>query len=137
MTVTVNPSESQSGRLVIKIDGALSTANGGLGAVLNPEGVDLIITRSHLFYKAASAGAANLGAGIVAAAASKGTDVVNDLASAATAGKVYNGSTIQVTAKTEVTAPVVWQAGYYLTFTGSASTVGMVAYLYVEYLRLP
>lgn len=128
----------QTGKLVIKITGVTGTGNGGVGALANPEGVDLLILRSQLYIVTASAGAANLGVGIAADGTTKGTDVVNDLAvNGAITGKVYNGNTIQATAKTEITAPAVWSASKYLTFTGSADTTGLVAYLIVEYLRLP
>jgi hypothetical protein len=137
MTVSVNPQAAQVGKLVIKIVGVAGTGSGGIGAVANPEGVDLLILRSQLFIKASSTGAANLGCGIVADAVTKGTDIVNDLAMASVDGKAYNGNTIQVTAKTEITAPVVWTISKFMTFTGSSTTVGLVAYLFVEYIRLP
>lgn len=137
MTVNVNPLEYQTGKLVIKLTGATTTDNAGLGAVLNPEGQDLMILRTQLYVKTASTGAANLSAGVTTVAAAA-TDIVNALAmNGAIAGKVYNGSTVQTTAKTEITAPAKWEAAKYITFTGSADTTGLVAYLYVEYVRLP
>jgi hypothetical protein len=62
--------------------------------------------------------------------------VAHALAKAAAAGKYNNGPALQVSAKTEVSAPAVWAAGKYINFTGSASTAGLVATLYVEYLRI-
>lgn len=137
MTVSVNPLSAQSGRLVIKIVGVASAANAGIGQVANPEGVDLQILRSQLFVKTHSSGAANLSVGVVASGAA-GTDVVNALAmGGAIDGKIYNASTIEPTAKTELTAPAKWATDKFITFTGSASTAGLEAYLLVEYLRLP
>lgn len=135
MTAVVNT--EGKGAFSVRITGATSAANGGLGAIANPEGVDVIVLRSQLYVKTASTGAANLGAGIVADAVTKGTDVLNDLAvNGAITGKVYNGNTIQVTAKTEITAPAVWTSGKYLTLTGSADSTGLDATLYVEYVRV-
>lgn len=137
MTATVNPDGVQRGRFRIRITGAASTAAAGLGSIANPEGVPVAILRSQLYIVTPSTGAANLSAGITTAAASA-TDIINALAmEGAITGKIYNGSTIQVTAKTEITAPAVWTAATFLTLTGSASTVGLVADLYVEYVRLP
>ena len=137
MTISVNPVSQQVGKMVIKITGATSAANAGLGQLLNPEGVDCAILRSELYIKTASTGAANLGVGVTTTGA-KGTDIVNDLAvNGAITGKIYNGNTIQETAKTEITAPVIWSADKYITFTGSADSTGLVAYLIVEYVRLP
>jgi hypothetical protein len=137
MTVEVNPGPQQRGRMTIKITGAASAAAGGLGSVANLEGVPVLITRSQLYVETPSTGAANLGIGVVAAATTAGTDVLNDLAvNGSITGKVYNGNTIQVTAKTEITAPAVWTAAKFLTFTGSATTAGFVGWLFIEYVRL-
>jgi hypothetical protein len=135
MTIAVN-SEGR-GALTIDITGAASTANGGLGALLNPEGADLMLLRGTLYVITGSTGSANVAIGIGATASAKGTDVLNDLDCQNLAGKVYNCFVRENTAKTEASdAPVIWQDDYYLTFTGSASTAGLVARLYLEYVRL-
>ncbi len=128
---------SQEGKGVLAIDlvGGTSTDNAGLGAVANPEGGSVIILRTTFYGKTNSSGAANLGIGIAAAGA-KATDILNDLAMAAVAGKMYNGHAMQNTAKTEITAPALWAADKFITFTGSASTVGLTGTLYVEYVRV-
>jgi len=135
MTIAVN-SEGR-GALTIDITGVASTANGGVGALLNPEGIALLITKTTFHFIAASTGAANLGVGIGATAATKGTDVLNDLdVNGVAAASWYNGHARQNTAKTAITAPAVWGATEYLTFTGSATTVGLSGRLYLEYIRL-
>jgi len=134
MAATVN-SEGK-GWLSIALTGVAATTDGAIGAVLNPEGVDVLITRSILYVATNSTGAANLSAGVAATATTAATDIINALAVGAAAGKYYNGQAVQVSAKTEVTAPAVWSAGKYINFTGSASTVGLVATHYVEYLRV-
>jgi hypothetical protein len=127
---------TQKGWMAIDITGVVAATDGAIGAVLNPEGVDLLVTRSILYVKTNSTGAANLSCGVAATATTATTDIINALAMGAAAGKYYNGQAVQVTAKTEVTAPAVWSAGKYINFTGSASTAGLEATLYVEYLRV-
>lgn len=122
--------------MAIDITGVVATTDGAIGAVLNPEGVDVLITRSILHVSANSAGAANLSTGVAATPTTAASDIINALAMAAAAGKYYNGQAVQVSAKTEVTAPAVWSAGKYINFTGSASTAGLVGTLFVEYLRV-
>jgi hypothetical protein len=135
MTVAIN-SEGR-GLLTIDITGVASTDNGGIGALLNPEGADLMLLRGTLYVIAGSTGSANVGIGVAANATTKGTDVLNDLDCQNLAGKVYNAFAMENTAKTEASdAPVIWQDDYYLTFTGSATTAGLSARLYLEYVRL-
>lgn len=134
MTVAVET--EGRGVLAIKIDGVASTANGGIGAVVNPEGVNCVILRATLYVHVPSTGAANLSVGVASAATSAGTDIINALAvNGSISDKMYNAFAMQNTAKTEITAPALWQPGYYITFTGSASTVDLEAYLLVEYVR--
>lgn len=129
-------STSGRGMLAIDVTGLVAATDGAIGAILNPEGVDVLVTRTILYVKTNSAGAANLSCGIAATKTTAASDIINALAMGAAAGKYYNGQAQQVSAKTEVTAPAVWAAGKYLNFTGSASTVGLTATLFVEYLRV-
>jgi len=138
MPVTINPTPDQRGRFVVRLTGGASAAAAGLGAVANPEEVPLLILRTQLYIETPSAGAANLSVGMAANATSSATDIINALAvSCAIAGRAYNGNTIQATANAEITVPLVWTTSRFLTFTGSATTVGLVAHLIVEYVRLP
>ena len=133
MTVAVET--EGRGVLAIKVTGVASTDNAGVGVVANPEGVPVVILRTTIYFKTKSTGAANLGIGVTTVAA-KATDILNDLAvGGVTNGTVYNGHAMQNTAKTEITAPALWAADKYITFTGSATTVGLEAYLFVEYVR--
>lgn len=134
MTATIN--EEGKGALSIHLVGAASAANGGLGAIANPEGVKLIILRTTLLVHAPSTGAANLSAGVAATADAAATDIINALAmNGVAADTPYNGHVMQNGAKTEIAAPAVWTPSKFITFTGSATTVGLDATLYVEYLR--
>jgi len=137
MSATIQaPGAVGGGVLVIKVEGEASTAAAGLGSILNPEGVDLLILRTTWFVDVESIGSANIGIGITTAAA-KATDILNDLDANGAAGKAYNGHAMQNTAKTEITAPAIWSSDKYLTITGSAASTGLVGYLMVEYVRLP
>lgn len=127
---------TQNGSMTIDITGETSTAGGGIASIPNPEGASLVILRTTLYVSANSAGAANLSAGIGAAATTSATDIINALAMAAAAGKMYNGATIQATTKTEITVPALWTSDKFLNVTGSASTAGLVAKLIVDYRRV-
>lgn len=134
MAGTIN--KEGKGFFSVAITGATSTSGGGIASILNPEGVSLLILRCILYVSANSTGAANLSVGIGAASNTSATDIINALAMAAAAGKYYNGQALQTSAKTEITAPAIWSADKYLNVTGSASTAGLEATLYVEYVRV-
>jgi hypothetical protein len=125
----------QKGMLCLKLTGAASVVDAALGAFANPEGVPLLIARSFIHFRTGSTGAANLDVGVGAVGA-KASDIVSALAvlEATVGGKVVYGPAAQV-AETEVPT-AIWEADEYLTFSGSATTVGLDADVYVEYLRL-
>lgn len=136
MTVAVN-SEGRGGVLTIDVTGVTAATAGGIGAIANPEGTTLLILRTTWQVITPSTGGANIGIGVAANATTKATDMLNDLAAdGAITGKVYNGHVMQNGAKTEIAAPALWTADKFVTITGSASSVGMVARLYIEYVRL-
>lgn len=133
MTITVDT--EGRGFLTIDLEGAASTDSGGLGALLNPEGVDLAIVRSYAYFKKGSTGAANLDVGVGATAATKGTDVFStfDVIEATVGGKAWFGVQVPVN---EAEQTVIWEADEYLTFTGSATTAGLSGKIFIEYIRL-
>jgi len=135
MTVALATLVDQKGWLVIDLTGAASTANAGLGEIANPEGVLLGITRAFLYFTTGSTGAANLDVGIGASGA-KASDIVSamDVAEATVGGKFIFGPAAQAAETESPTAK--WAPTTYLTFTGSASTVGLAGKLYLEYIRL-
>lgn len=132
MTIAVD--NEGRGRLTIDLTGAASTDNGGLGEYLNPEGVDVLITRTFIYFATGSTGAANLDVG-VAATGVKGTDILSTFAvlQATVGGKAFNCQAVPVN---ETEEAVVWEDDEYITFTGSATTVGLAAKLFIEYIRL-
>lgn len=135
MTVSVNPDAAQKGWLTARITGVTSTAAGGIGQILNPEGVPLLITRAFLHFRTGSTGAGNLTIGIGASGASV-TDIINaqDMIEATVGGKCLYGPAAQA-AKTEGTT-AIWDDDEYIVITGSGSSVGLDADLFVEYIRL-
>ena len=134
MTVAIE-SEGK-GALCINITGVASTANAGIGQIANPEGVTLLITRATLYCATESTGSATLSCGVTTTGAAA-TDIINALdMNGRTEGGFYNGFAMQNTAKTAITAPAVWTTSKYITFTGSATSVGFTGALYVEYIRV-
>lgn len=134
MTISTTVTD-QRGWLKIVLTGAASTDNAGLGALANPEGVLLGITRVFAYFRTGSTGAANLDVGVTTVAA-KASDVCSamDVIQATVGGKLIHLPAVQVAETENPTAK--WAANTYLTFTGSASTAGLDADVYVEYIRL-
>ena len=135
MTLAISTDPDQKGWLEIDITGAASTANGGLGEIVNPEGCTLGITRAFFYFTTGSTGAANLDVGI-GAVTTKSSDICSamDVIAATVSGKFIYGPAAQV-AETECPT-AKWTTTTYLSLTGSATTVGLVGKLYLEYIRL-
>jgi hypothetical protein len=133
MTVAIETDE-QRGMLCIDITGVASAANAGIGEIANPEGVKLGILRTYAYFATGSTGAGNLDVGIGASGA-KCTDILStfDMIQATVGGKLFYCQAVPVN---ETEDAVVWPATSYLTFTGSASSVGLAGKLFVEYIRL-
>jgi len=133
MTVAIEQDELR-GMLCIDITGVASAANAGIGQILNPEGVRLGITRTYAYFVTGSTGAANLGVG-VAASGGAGSDILSafDVIQATVGGKLFYCQAVPIN---ETEDAVIWEIGEYITFTGSATTVGLVGKLFVEYIRL-
>lgn len=134
MTVAKN-NEGHSGLLTLDITGVASTDNAGIGEFANPEGVDVTIVEAWLEIITPSTGAANLSCGVGASGAAA-TDLWNAGAvNGLTEGSLSNCFARQDTAETECTDPVDWDSDKYITFTGSATTVGLSARLHLRYIR--
>ena len=136
MSVSVNSGALNGGYLKITLTGGAAVTDGGLGAVLNPEGVDLGITRAWIKGRTGSTGAANLDAGVGATATTKGTDICSamDVVEATLNTDLTFLPAVQVAETDNPCA--IWGAGQYITFTGSADTTGLDADIYIEYIRL-
>lgn len=131
MTVSMN-TEGKGGTLSLSITGAASAAAAGLGSFANPFGVAVCIVRATFHFITVSTGAATLSVGVTTSAASA-TDILNALdVNAVAADSWYNGFVMQNGAKTAISAPAIWAADKYVTFTGSATTAGFTGTLYLE-----
>lgn len=128
------------GRGVMCLDITGIGAAGLLGELENPEGVNVLILRGTLVVLEPSAGAANLTIGL-GASASANTDVLAAEAMALGAGvpAPFNCFAMQNGADTAIAAPAIWTSGGatdFLTVNGSAATTGLVAKLFLEYIRI-
>lgn len=135
--MTVTKMNEGRGVLAYRIDGVTSTADAGNGAIPNPEGCDVLILRGTLVVHNASTGAANISIGVAANATSAATDLINALAMNSVAAQTaYNCHAMQNSAKTAISAPALWTSDKFVTITGSASLAGLVATLFLEYIRI-
>ncbi len=135
MAVT-RPNAEGKGWMSIPVTGGTATSAGGLAAVLNPEGVDVLITRGVLYISSNSTGAANLVSGVSAGSATAGSDIIGTLAMAAAEGNYYNAFALGTASVTEIGTPAIWESDEYVVITGSASTAGLAGTLYLEYVRV-
>ena len=126
----------QRGMMKVVVTGVAAATAGGIGALLNPEGVALGITRAFVYFRTGSTGATTFDVGIGATATTANASVMDfaDAIEATVGGKFIFGPTAQVAITESPTA--VWGATEYMVFTGSATTVGLDADVYVEYIRL-
>lgn len=121
----------QNGALKVALVAATSTAVGGVLKLLNPEGVDLLITRIVLDVTTKSTGAATLDVGVDDDGATSNDTLLDGVDVGTAAGvfdNVKNGGT-------NGKAAVKWAAGYYIVATASASVAGLVGNAYIEYIR--
>lgn len=134
MTISTALTAQSGGMFKFKVTGVASTDNAGQGALLNPEGVDLLVTRVYAYFRTGSTGAGNLDAGFTTVAA-KGTDVLSsfDGIQATVGGKGFYCAAVPVN---ETQDAVVWEDDKYFTLTDSGSAVGLDADFYIEYIRL-
>lgn len=133
MSYTVN-NAPQRGVFSVAITGGTATAGGGVAAIPNPEGVDLIIEDAFLLVKTNSTGAANLTVGTAVAATTATNNMLPATAMAGAAGSVFH-LVYHGTAVGAANSPQKWGSADYINVAGSASTVGLTADLFVRYLR--
>lgn len=133
MSYTVNRAP-QTGVFSVDITGGTATSGGGVAAIPNPEGVDLLITRAHLYVLSNSTGAANLTVGTAGSGTAAANSMLPATAMAAAAGSAFN-LTYHGTAVGAAMAPQKWGSADYVNVAGSASTAGLTARLFIDYLR--
>ena len=121
---------AQTGSYKAALTAVTTTAVGGALKVVNPEGVDLIITRLILDVTTASSGAATVDAG-VDDGGDVNSDTLIDGRSAATAG-VFDDTE---DGGTNGKGAVRWPTGHFLVITASATLAGLVGSAHVQYVR--
>lgn len=125
----------QLGGLAYTITGGTPTANGGIAAIQNPEGVPLIIKDWKFYVTANSTGAANLTIGTTASGTVAANSLLTATAMAAAAGSVFGGVVNGTVAAQNLTTTVTWGSADYINVTGSASTAGLSGILFIDYYR--
>jgi hypothetical protein len=109
---------------------AVAAAAGGL-SLINPEGVDLIITDVVVDVTTKSTAACTLAVGVAATSVSANT--LLDALDVGTAPGLFDGVLNHGTAGK---VHLLWLAGQYLTVSqGTGAIAGLVANLYVKYIR--
>ena len=124
----------------IALTATTATTGGALGTWQPPGGASVvIIDRAIVYVATASTGAANITVGQGSSATTSYTNLI-PATSVHTSGSVIDSYTTQIIAATAAESgiadlAVIVPAGNYVTFTGSASTAGMVATAYLRYLK--
>lgn len=138
MTVAISTDAAQTGWLKIHILGN-AVAAGLVGEVYNPEGVLLQIVRGVLYVTTASTAASTYNIG-VAATGVDASDLVSGLdMQATTAGTAWQVVGQDLASEGAATTPkgLLWPATSYVTVTSAAfASTGLVADLYLQYIRL-
>ena len=111
---------------------ALDTG-GGVLSLLNPEGVDLIITRLVLDVTTVATAACTVDAGLASAATTSADDLIDGLDVNGATG-VFDNIDDQ---GTNGQSCLRWESDYYLTISmASGAAAGLAGYAYIEYLRV-
>lgn len=125
----------QLGGLSYTITGGTATAAGGQAAILNPEGIPLILHQPLLYVVASSTGAANLTIGTAASGTVAANSLLTTTAVGAAAGKTYQLFTAGTVVASDGSSTMTWGSADYINVTASASAAGFSAILYLPYFR--
>jgi len=109
--------------------GVAATTGGAILSWGNPENTSIFIDRVEIDVQTKSTGAANLSVGVAATATTSSANLIDTYAIGGTE-KVVNNMDDKGTNGKSVQKMTV---GQFLTLTGSATTVGLVADVYVHY----
>lgn len=134
--VTVSATTSQGRAVaVVPLVGTTATTGGAIGSWTPPMGgTGIIIERCIANVTTKSTGAANLSAGVAANATTSATNLITASA-VGSAAVLLDSLTLQVAATAALA--LLMTANQSVTFTGSASTAGLVGTAYIEYLLPP
>lgn len=112
----------------VTLTAATDTTAGAVAAVVNPLGVDLIITQVIVRTTAPSAGAATVDVGVAANGSTAGDTLIDGLS-------VATAPIVSSTPGTNGAVPRVWGASQFVTATASATLAGMVGSLHLLCIR--
>ena len=136
MTVAISTDAAQTGWLKIHVLGN-ATAAGLVGQIYNPEGVLLQITDAFIYLSTASTAASTYNIGLTATSGADASDLVSALAMNTTGVFAVIGKDLASEGAATTPKGLLWPATSYLTITSAAqASTGLVADLYVRYIRL-
>jgi hypothetical protein len=123
---------------VVPLTATSATTGGAVGTWQPPEAANILITRVFLYVNTASTGAANVSVGQGSSPTTSYTNLV-PATSVHTSASTIDSLTTQIQAATGAESGlsnlvVLMPTGNFVTFTGSATTAGMVATAFIEYL---
>src|SRR5271166_6552153 len=133
ITVAANDGCTQN-LAVIPLVGVAATTGGAIAAWQPPGGGRVIVVRAVLDVPTHSTGAANLSIGIAANATTSSTTlfpIVVAVGSNVTTDNISDPTAVPPL----VSACLPMAAGTFITVTGSATTVGMIGNLYIQYIK--
>ena len=137
MTVAISTDDAQSGWLKIRILGN-AVAAGAVGEIANPEGVLLQICEGYIYFTTGSTAASTFNIGIGATGVDA-ADLMSAFAMNAAAGTVWKVIGTDLASEGAAVSPrgLLWPAASFLTVTSAAqASTGLVADLFIRYLRL-
>ena len=124
-STAAHPAYNSGGGVIeydVPLTAATATTAGGVVALANPFGVDLIIISAQLDIQTAATTNTNT---VSIGVAANGTTSATNLFNATAAAQGITGTT----------TPRKWTSGQYVTGTASATLVGMVAILHIQAVR--
>lgn len=114
---------------VVSLAGVVSTSGGGIAAWQPSGGFHAVITRCVVYVRIPSTGAANLSVGMGSSSTTSYTNLIT--ATSVAAAGILDSITSQTTATAAVALDM--PISNYVTFSGSASTAGLVGSALIEY----
>lgn len=109
-----------------------ATGAGGAGAILNPEGIDLIIKRAMINVKTVATAACTINVGIAVNGTTASDNLLDGLDVNAAAGVFDNQSSPGTNGK----AVLLWRAGEYITVSETTGAIaGLVGDIHLDYVR--
>lgn len=141
--VTIAASTATSSAMavaVVPLLGVAATTGGAVGSWVPPQGgTGIVVKRCVANITTKSTGAANLSVGVAANATTSGTNLIPATA-VGSAAVVLDSITTQIIAATAAESgiqnlAIAMAAGGAVTFTGSATTVGLVGTAFIEYYQ--